>query len=180
MKSLLFIFLVLPSITFSAEFTSLLTKPNVLELKKYRTVTDSLEVKYIHDNPRVVVSIGAGSKEVATFLGKFVKSDLNKLNCDGDFSLTIDRFGSQFILVNSIKSCVDENGEVIAHSVGIAPLNNAQIAASTKFINDSLKALTALTDTKVNDSLKPKDVVVVTNPKAGVYSSKLDGDGVNK
>jgi hypothetical protein len=177
MKKFLVVVLLLSTQAFSAEFTSLMTNPKVLELKKYRNINDTLELKYIHESPRVVVKIGSGSKEIYDFLGKVKKSDLLKLNCDGDFTLIFDRFGNQVIQVNSINACVDENGKVVAHSIGINALSSAQVAASAKFIEDNMKVQTAVAAPQVKDDTKPKQVV---NPKAGVFSLDLEEKAVAK
>ncbi|MBC7428553.1 MAG: hypothetical protein H7336_08085 [Bacteriovorax sp.] len=177
MKILLLILIALPALSFSAEFASMASKPNVLELKKYRTVTGGLELRYIHDSPRIVMRIGAGTNEANDFLEKVMKSDLIKLNCDGDFYPAYDRFGSPYMHINSLKSCVDEDGSVIAHSIGLTALSNADVAKSKKFIEDNMKPVAALVAPNVNDSHNPKEVV---NPKAGVFSSKLDSKNLAK
>ena len=177
MKFLFLFLLALPTLSFSADFISLTSKPNVLELKKYRTVSGKLELRYIHEAPRIVVRIGAGNKETNDFFEKLMKSDLIKLNCDGDFFPMFDQFGNQYLHVNSIKSCIDEEGDVIAHSINLTPLSDEQVNVSKKFIIDSLRPVVATAAANVNDSNKLKEVI---NPKGGVFSSKLGANAVSK
>lgn len=177
MKILFLFLLALPTISFSANFISLTSKPDVLELKKYRTVTGKLELRYIHESPRIVVRIGAGNKETNEFFEKLMQSDLVKLNCDGDFFPMFDQLGNQYLHVNSIKSCIDEDGDVVAHSINLSPLSDEQVNVSKKFIIDSMKPVTALVAPNVNDSSKPKEPV---NPKGGIFSPKLGAKAVYK
>lgn len=172
MKKLLLVLIVLPTIA-SAQF---MTKPNVLELKKYRTSSGRLELRYISENPRQILRIGAGSKATNDFFEKLMKSEIVKLNCDGDFFPMMDQFG-QYIHVNSLKSCVDEDGDVIAHSIGLNALSDADVAKSKKYIEDSLKTVVGPTPANVNDSSKPK---IVADPTAGVFSPKLKAAGTQK
>lgn len=171
MKKLLLVLIALPTMSFAAEFNAMAVKPNVLELKKIMTVSGKMEVKYIHENPRIVIDITYNSKEIQDLMVSLKDSELNKLNCDGDFSLVYNGYGKQFIQINSIKACLDDEDSVVAHSIGIDKMNDAQVAASSKFIIDSMKP-TAVVDSKVNDSTLPK-VVPEENKKAGVISGKL-------
>ncbi len=168
MKNLLLVLTLLPTFAFSADFMT--TKPNVLELKKYRTVSGRLELRYIRENPRVVLRIGAGNKATNDFFEKLMKSDLSKVNCDGEFFPMLDQMGQPYMQVNSLKSCLDEEGDVVAHSIGLNALSDADVAKSKKFIDDSLKIVEGPAPVNVNDSNKPKEVV---DPKAGVFSPKL-------
>lgn len=176
MKKLLALSLLLPTLSF-ADFNAIAVKPNVLEVKKYREVSGRLTVKHVHDNPRIVVSLGSTVKEVRDFISKVIESDIQKINCDGDFFPAYDMYGVQHIMINSIKTCVDESGDLIAHSVGMAKLNEAQISASKKVIADGLKPVTATAPLIVNDSNKPKEV---DNSKAGFISPKLFSSNVPK
>jgi len=116
MKTLLAISLLLPALSF-ADYNAIAVKPKVLELKKYREISGRLSIKYVHENPRAVINLGTTSKEVNDFFSKVKESDLQKLNCDGDFFLAFDNMGMQYIHINAIKSCVDEEGSIVAHSM---------------------------------------------------------------
>ncbi|MBC7539645.1 MAG: hypothetical protein H7281_12550 [Bacteriovorax sp.] len=177
MKKLLLVLIVLSTSAFSAEFTSVTSKPKVLELKKYRTVAGGLELRYIHETPRIVMRIGAGTKEANDFLEKVMKADINLLNCDGDFFPSYDRFGQPYMHINSLKSCVDDEGSVVAHSIGMTTLADKDVEASKKFIEESLKPVTALAAPNINDSSKPKEI---SNPKTGVFSNKLEAKAISK
>lgn len=172
MKKLLLVLIALPALSFAVEFNAMAVKPNVLELKKIMTVAGNMEIRYIHDNPRIVIDIAYNSREIHELFKSFKDSDLSKLNCDGDFTLAYNAYGKQFIQINSLKACLDdEDKSVVAHSVGIDKLSDAQVATSSKFITDSLKP-TAVVDAKVNDSTLPK-VVPEENKKSGVLSGRL-------
>lgn len=175
MKKLLLVLIALPTFAFSADFMT--TKLNVLELKKYRTTSGRLELRYIRENPRLVVRIGAGNKATNDFFETVMKSEVLKLNCDGDFFPMFDQMGLPYVHVNSLKSCIDEEGDVVAHSIGLTVLSDADVAKSKKFIEDSLKTVAGPAPVNVNDSNKPKEVV---DPKAGVLSSKLRPTAVSK
>lgn len=166
MKKLLLVLLALPTLA-SAEFNSMAQRPNILELRKYMPVSQKMELRFVHDRPRVVIKLLAGSKEVKDLFNTVLESDLSKLNCDGDFFLTSDGF-TQYIQIQSIKTCLDEEGSVVVHSVGIAQLNDKQIADSKKVIEENLKPV-AITDPAVNNSTLPK----ADTSKSGVFSPKL-------
>ena len=176
MKMLLTLLMFLPALSF-AEFNAMAIKPNVLEIKKFREVSGRLTVKHIHENPRIVINLGSTAKEVLEFLNKVIGSDIQKINCDGDFGLAYDNLGVQYIMINSIKTCVDEGGDLIAHSVGITKLTDAQIATSRKLIADTLNPIIANPPATVNNSNKPKEV---DNSKAGFISTKLLSNTVAK
>jgi hypothetical protein len=168
MKKFLTLALLLPTISF-AEFNAMAVKPTVLEVKKYREISGRLTVKHIHENPRIVITLGSTTKEVRDFVAKLIESDIDKVNCDGDFFLTYE-MGAQIINIKSLKLCVDENGDVIAHSIGMKKLSDAEINASKKIIADGLKPLVANPAIAINNSNKPKEV---ENPNAGFISDKL-------
>lgn len=157
-----------PTISF-AEFNAMAVKPNVLEIKKFREISGRLTVKHIHENPRIVINLGSNTKEVRDFVAKLIDSDIEKVNCDGDFFLTYD-MGVQAINIKSIKTCVDENGDIIAHSIGMKKLSDAEINASKKLIADGLKPVVANPPIAINNSNKPKEI---ENPNAGFISDKL-------
>ncbi len=176
MKTLLAIALLLPALSF-ADFTALAVKPKVLELKKYREISDRLSIKFVKDNPRIVINLGTRSKEVNDFFNKVKESDLQKLSCDGDFFLAFDNMGMQYIHINSIKACLDEEGTVVAHSIGMDRLKDDQVAASKKIIEEALKPVSANPPIIVNNSNKPKEP---DNSKAGFFSPKLESKNVSK
>jgi hypothetical protein len=167
MKKLLLVLLALPTLA-SAEFNAMAQKPNILELRKYMSVSGKLEMRFIHDNPRVVIKLAAGNKEVNDLLKTVIDSDLNQVNCDGDYFLSYDGYGTQYINIQSIKTCIDEEGSVVVHSVGIDKLNDNQIADSKKLIEDNLKPV-VVNNPAVNNSTLPKPDV----SKSGVFSPKL-------
>lgn len=171
MKKLLFVLLVFPVMSFAVEFNAMTVKPTFLELKKIISVNGVMQVKYVHEKPRVVVDIVYNSKEIHDLMGSLKESELERLNCDADFSLVYNNFGKQFIQINSIKSCLDDEDSVVAHSVGMDKMSDAQVATSAKFLKDAMRP-TAIVDSKVNDSRIPKPVVE-DNKKAGVLSGKL-------
>ena len=175
MKKLLLVLIALPTFAFSQDF--MMSKPNVLELKKYRTTSGRLELRYIRENPRLVLRIGAGNKATNDFFEKLMKSDLLKLNCDGDFFPMFDNVGQRYIHINSLKTCLDEEGDVVAHSIGLTALSDAEVAKSKKFIEDSLKTADGPIAANINDSNRPKEVV---DPKAGVFSPKLRSNAIPK
>lgn len=166
MKKLLLVLLALPTLA-SAEYVAMSQKPNILELRKYMPVSGKMEMRFVHDSPRVVIKIAPGSKEVKDLLDKVLESDLSRLNCDGDFLFTNDGF-AQYIQIQSIKTCLDEEGSVVVHSVGITQLNEKQIADSKRIVEDNLKPV-VVKDPAVNDSTLPK----VDTSKSGVFSPKL-------
>lgn len=176
MKTLLAVVLLLPALSY-ADYNAIAVKPKVLELKKYREISGRLSIKYVHENPRAVINLGTMSKEVNEFFNKVKESDLQKLNCDGDFFLAFDNMGMQYIHINSIKSCVDEEGSIVAHSIGMNRLDDKQLAASKKIIEDGLKPETANPPVIVNNSNKPKEV---DNSKAGFFSPKLETKNISK
>lgn len=177
MKNLLLILIVIPSLSYSADIVKLLGKPKVLELSKYRTVSGNLEIHYIHENPRVNMKLSTGSKEVNDFLIKFKNSDITKLNCDGDFAPFFDNSNTQFIQINSLKACIDEENSVIAHSIGINKLSDKDLEASKKFIEENLKPVLALNEPNIKNDNKPK---IIDNPKEGTFSPKLESKTANK
>lgn len=168
MKKLLLVLLALPTFAFGAEFNAMTVKPNILELKKYLPVHGRMELRYVHETPRIVIKIATHSKDMADFYKTVLASDLNKIYCDGDFNLSYDNFGTQFIVINSIKSCVDEDGSMLAHSIGMNQLSDKDVAASMRYIELDRRPL-AVTNPAVNDSALPKQDI----SKAGVFSSKL-------
>ncbi|MEA9358399.1 hypothetical protein SHI21_19340 [Bacteriovorax sp. PP10] len=167
MKKLLLVLLALPTLA-SAEFNAMAQKPNILELRKYMPVSGKMEMRFVHDSPRVVIKLAPGSKEVKELFDKVLESDLSRLNCDGDYFLTYDGFGTQYINIQSIKTCLDDEGSVVVHSVGIAQLNDKQIADSKRVIDENLKPV-AITNPAVNNSTLPKP----DTSKSGVFSPKL-------
>lgn len=171
MKKLMMLLLLIPSFSYSADLNSFNNKPKVLELYKYRTASGNLDLRYINDNSHLNIRISTNTKEVNDFLLKVMKSDVRSLNCDGDFMQTFDRFGNNFIQVNSIKSCLSDDGSVVAHSIGLNKLSDKEVAASKKFIEDSLKNVAVVTNVNVNNGHNVKEVI---NPKAGVFSPLLD------
>ena len=175
MKKLLLVLLTLPTFAYSSDFMT--TKLNVLEVRKYRTTAGRLELRFIRDNPRIVLRIAAGNKATNDFFEKVMKSDITRLNCDGDFFPMFDQYGSPNVHVNTLKACIDEEGDVIAHSIGLTPLSDAEVAASKKLIQDNLKVGTGILPVNVNDSNKPKEVI---DPKAGVFSPKLRSTAASK
>lgn len=168
MKKLLLVLIALPTLAFSIEFNAMEQRPNILELRKFMPLSGKMEMRFIHDNPRVVIKLATDSKEVRELFQKVVESDLSRINCDGDYNLTRDQFGTQYITIQSIKTCLDEDGSVVAHSVGITQLNDKQIADSKRVIDDNLKPVVAA-NPAVNDSTLPK----VDTSKSGVFSPKL-------
>lgn len=166
MKKLLLVLLALPTLA-SAEFNAMAQKPNILELRKYMPVSGKMEMRFVHDSPRVVIKLLAGSKEVKDLFNTVLESDLSRLNCDGDFFLTSDGF-TQFINIQSIKACLDDEGSVVVHSVGVTQLNDKQIADSKRVIEENLKPVAA-TNPAVNNSTLPKP----DTSKSGVFSPKL-------
>lgn len=177
MKKLILLFIVIPSFSYSADFVKLLGKPNVLELSKYRTVAGNLEIHYIHENPHLNLKLSTGSKEVNDLLNKFKNSDITKLNCDGDFGPFIDNSNTQFIQINSLKACLDEENSLVAHSIGINKLSDKELAASKKFIEENLKPMTAINEPNIKNDNKPK---IIENPKEGYFSPKLESKTANK
>ena len=146
-------------------FNAVAQKPSVLELAKFRPLTGKLELRYIHDSPHVIVRINSHTKEISDFILKVLDSDLSKLFCDGDFDLTYDSNGTQSINIKSIKVCTDADGFVVAHSVGIPHLTEAQIAVSSRMIKDTMSPTKV--DTAISQSTKLKE-----NPNAGVFSMR--------
>ncbi|MBC7538323.1 MAG: hypothetical protein H7281_05855 [Bacteriovorax sp.] len=171
MKKILLFLFVIPSLAWTIEFNSLPVKPKVLELSKYRLLSDKLELRHIHESPRTVVKINFNTKEMSDFYSKVLNSDINKLYCDGDFALTYDSYGTQYININSIKVCVDEAGFIVAHSIGIAQLAPKEISASTRLIEES--RIPAKTDAVVNQNRAAKVITPVVNPKAGFFSPRI-------
>ena len=166
MKKLLLVLIAIPTFAFSADFMT--AKLNVLQIRKYRTVSGQLELRFIRENPRIVMRVGHGNKATHDFFLQLMKSDVLKVNCDGDFFPLMDNSLQPYIHVNSLKSCLDEDGEVVAHSIGIKALSDAEVAVSKKFVEDNLKA--SPLPLSVNDSNKPKEN---TDSTAGVFSSRL-------
>lgn len=171
MKKFLTILCLVPTFTFAAEFNSMATKPLVLELKKYVSASGRTEIRYIHERPRIMIRLATNSKEVLSFLRSMTDSELTKLNCDAEFDMTFDASGTQYIHINAIRACLDEDGALAAHSIGLSPLTDAQIASSARLIEDKTRPETSNVASNVNDSKGKKEVE--ENPKAGFMSSKL-------
>ena len=167
MKKLFLVLLALPTLA-SAEFNAMAQKPNILELRKYATVSGKMEMRFVHDSPRVVIKLAAGNKEVNDLLKTVLESDLNQINCDGDFFFSYDGFGTQYINIQSIKTCLDDEGSVVVHSVGMNKLTDQQVAESKKVVEANLKPA-EVKDPAVNNSTLPKPDV----SKSGVFSPKL-------
>lgn len=167
----------IPSFSYSVELMNLATKPKVLELSKYRTVAGNLEIRFIREHPHINMKINTGSKEINDFLIKVKKSEVTKLNCDGDFMTFIDNTGSPYIQINSLKACLDEDGSILAHSVGINKLSDKDVAASKKYIEENLKPVVAIELPNIKNDNNPK---ILENPKEGVFSPKLENKTANK
>jgi hypothetical protein len=169
MKKILLFLFVLPTLSWSQEvFTGLIFEQDrgasqVLQLSKYRGVSGKLELRNIRGNSKTPVRISYGSQEVKDFSLKVLDSDLDKLSCDGDFFVTYDAYGTQYIQINSIRVCLDNDGWVVAHSFGIPPLKPEEIAASTRVIE--LSRAPAKADPAIYESHTPK----VVSPNAGVF-----------
>jgi hypothetical protein len=180
MKALLLILIVLPTMSFAQEFNALAERPKILELKKIRPASGQLELRYVHEGiqgtPRVVVRTIPNSKEVKEVYEAVLEAeDVGRIYCDGDYFANLNPLGVQYIHVNAIKVCVDDEGEVVVHSVGISPkLTPAQIAASVQLISENRKSKAA--DTKVNDRHTAKS----ETSTSGVFSGRLGGKSVSK
>lgn len=173
MKSLLVLALLLPAISF-AQFPGR-TMP-VLQLKKYRNLDNTVSFKYLMDNPRVELAIGSYSQPIKDFFRSAKEADIQKINCDGEFFIANDQFGMPYIHINSLKTCVDETGDLLSHSLGMkANLKDAEVAASVKFISEALKPVSANLPVVVNDSNKPKEA-----EKVGFVSPKLASKSSSK
>jgi hypothetical protein len=173
MKTALILILIISSLASNAQV--LMEQPKILELRKYRTVNDRLELRYIREKPRTIVRLSFSTEEVGKFLDKFLKSeDLDKLNCDGEFSL-IYIAGAPVLNIKSIKTCLDVDGQVAVHSVGMKRLSEAEINASKKIIEDNMKPSTPLMPASINDTQKAMEKVppAQDNPNAGVFSDKF-------
>ncbi|MFA6237993.1 MAG: hypothetical protein WC635_11735 [Bacteriovorax sp.] len=138
-------------------------KPKALELSKYQPVSGKMELRHITDNPKVNLPINFSTAELKNLSSKVLESDLSKISCDGDFALLYDVRGYPFIQVNTIKTCINEQGLVIAHSIGMPVLSKEKISASVRLIEESHVA--AKPNPAVNQTSAPKEKA---NPNAGV------------
>ena len=160
----------------SLTFSALSEKPQVVQFSKQRSNNGVLELRHIQESPKVSVRIVYATPETKDLSQKILESDLDKISCDGDFTLTYDRFGTQYIQINSIKVCLDEDGLLIGHSFGIAKLKPEEITASTRIIENNRAAKKL--DIKINQDTLVKKVV---NPNGGVFiGHKKDAAVLNK
>ena len=178
MKKLLLALLVLPTLLTAAEYTSMAMRPNVLELKKYRSAAGNLEVRHIHENPRINIVTGYNTQEIHDFFKHIKTADIDKMYCDGDYFLAMDFSGRQYIHVNSIKVCVDEAGFVVAQSVGMKPLSSDEVQAIAKNIEANRKPIVAdaVVNPAVNDNRGPKPA----SETGGLYGDRLKPAGTSK
>lgn len=138
MRNLLFILMILPTLVSAADYTALPGKPEILVLKRHRLLSGRMEVRFIKTMPngeRVNILVKPGNEHVDKFLENFNKSDIDEsIYCDGDFFAGVTNLNNQALIVNSIKSCVDEDGDIGAHSIGMKALSDKELKASAAHI----------------------------------------------
>ncbi|MBY0413356.1 MAG: hypothetical protein K2Q18_04295 [Bdellovibrionales bacterium] len=175
MRNLLLTLLLLPTIVSAAPGISIPPVVKILELKPYyNTSTSKLEIRYIAaDRPNDRIALVAANKEVENFFNDFVtkfeKYGLDKLYCQGDFSL--GQVSYPFIEVKSISVCVDEDGDAAGDSINNVKLKPAQIATSKAFIANARKE--KYPPKEVNDSSLKKEEKIEGSPFSDEYLKKL-------
>jgi hypothetical protein len=164
MKKILIFLFVLPTLAWSQNFFT--GAPKVIELVKYRSPSGQLELRYVQENPHRLTRLSSAKAEIKDFGQKLLDSDIDKVSCDGDFSITFDAYGRQYIQINSIKVCLDKEGWVVAHSFGIPPLDPVQLAASTRIVEESRLPV------KADPAIFQGNVPKVVNPNSGVFLAR--------
>ncbi len=123
-----------------AIFSTVDTIPEVLHLKLVVPYSGDAQYMHMQDDPMAIVSTVFAGIQQYSLQKQLIQRNVSDLYCTGKFEFGRDKYNSQLILIQTIKVCLDGEGNLVAHSFDRAALTPEEIAKETKKI-DEVRAL---------------------------------------
>lgn len=143
MKTLVAVLIALVSTVSMAQgliFSTITERPKVLVLEKRSPWSGEGYFVHVEENPRSEVRVAFVGDQLLRLNARLFETNSFRIYCDGDFSLANDFHGMQFIALNTVSVCIDDNGWVVAHSFGES-LSPAEVQRRAAILTHSIRPI---------------------------------------